>query len=52
MACGEFFGHEDCNFQYLSVEREGHKADREAYTRSKNKQYKRKIQAQQKLAAK
>lgn len=49
MACGEFFGHEDCNFNPPVVERAGHIADRESYKRSKNNVYKRKVERQIRL---
>lgn len=48
MSCGQYFGHEDCSYSTVTVEREGHRADRDAYTRSKNKKYKNKIARQMK----
>jgi len=43
---GQDFGNP--SHQYLLSDRVGHKADNDAYTRSKNKPYRRKIAAQKK----
>ena len=36
------FGHNDCNYQFVTVEREWRKAPADAWRNSKNKVYKKK----------
>jgi hypothetical protein len=48
MACIDI-GHTNCNYQFNVVEREGHKAPRDAWQHSKNKDYLKKIAAQEHL---
>lgn len=48
MACGDYIGHEDCNYTFVVQERQGHKADRDSWKRSKNHKYKKKMANQQK----
>lgn len=48
-SCQNSIGHEDCGFNPPIVEREGHRADRNAFERSSNKVYRRKIEKQKKV---
>lgn len=47
-ACGISIGHNECNYAFTVIERQGHKASPEAWKNSKNKVYKRKIANQSK----
>jgi hypothetical protein len=47
VTCADQLGHENCGFVLTEVEHEGHKAAANAWERSRNKVYKRKIARQQ-----